>query len=48
MLNKVKGCEDNIEGVSKPNENLNFDQCHVKFNSMNLNVSCVNGLVFIS
>ncbi len=47
MLNKVKGCEDNMERVSKPDENLNFDQCHVKFNSMSLNVSHVNGLVFI-
>lgn len=33
MLNKVKGCDDHMEGVSKPNEILNFDQCHVKFNS---------------
>ncbi len=48
MLNKVKGCEDNMEGISKTDEKLNFDQCHVKFNSMSLNVSHVNGLVFIS
>jgi hypothetical protein len=48
MLNKVKGCEDNMEGISKIDENLKFDQCHAKFNSMSLNVSHVNGLVFIS
>ncbi len=48
MLNKVKGCEDTMERISKPNENLNFDRRHVKFNSMSLHVSHVNGLVFIS